>query len=202
MKTCEIHGTPLNGNGKCLPCTHPELSNNIQRCSWENDSQVPPFQGQCVLKHGHNGGHQYKSQSCETTKTLRFDNPLCQCKTYEGNLGPCIDFTEGANGRCVYCDHEKLCHDQLDSQLCSEVKVSSAGGSPHKVKNEPETMPIPNAKWVECLAAGRHSSFQLCEHCVKIINVIGPIDTGGLMKGEIYRTKDEEPARFFRLVKA
>lgn len=25
MKTCSIHGTPLNGNGECLPCTHPEV---------------------------------------------------------------------------------------------------------------------------------------------------------------------------------
>ncbi len=53
---------------------------------------------------------------CETTGTMRFKNPLCKCPTYQGNLGPCIDFEEGGNGRCVYCDHEKGCHDQLDAQ--------------------------------------------------------------------------------------
>ena len=48
---------------------------------------------------------------CDTTMTERFANPLCKCATYPANLGPCRDFEEGANGRCVYCDHDKICHD-------------------------------------------------------------------------------------------
>jgi hypothetical protein len=53
-----------------------------------------------------------KSQGlCETTLTERFENSDCRCPTYEGNLGPCAEFTEGVNGRCVFCDHEVGCHD-------------------------------------------------------------------------------------------
>lgn len=28
MNVCLIHGTPLNGDGRCLICEHPELRNN------------------------------------------------------------------------------------------------------------------------------------------------------------------------------
>lgn len=52
-----------------------------------------------------------KSQGrCEITLTERFENEDCRCPTYPGNLGPCTDHLEGANGRCTYCDHELLCH--------------------------------------------------------------------------------------------
>ena len=55
-----------------------------------------------------------KSQGrCETTLTERFENPLCECDTYPGNLGPCKTFELGGNGNCVYCDHTKICHDDL-----------------------------------------------------------------------------------------
>lgn len=47
---------------------------------------------------------------CQTTQTERFENPLCRCPTYAGNLGPCSAFKAGANGRCVYCDHTTACH--------------------------------------------------------------------------------------------
>lgn len=50
---------------------------------------------------------------CETTSTERFYNPLCACKTYPTNLGPCASFEMGGNGRCVYCDHEAQCHKEL-----------------------------------------------------------------------------------------
>ena len=47
---------------------------------------------------------------CETTLTERFDYPDCSCGTYEGNLGPCKTYEEGASGRCVYCEHDIECH--------------------------------------------------------------------------------------------
>lgn len=47
---------------------------------------------------------------CETTLTERFVNPECRCPTYPDNLGPCATFEQGANGRCVYCDHLECCH--------------------------------------------------------------------------------------------
>lgn len=54
---------------------------------------------------------------CDTTNTPRLPNTFCMqyrigsgCGTYEGNLGPCEAFEEGANGRCVYCDHALCCH--------------------------------------------------------------------------------------------
>lgn len=59
---------------------------------------------------------QQSQGKCKVTGTPRFLNPLCKCPTYADNLGPCLDYEQGANGRCVYCDHEKLCHDQLDQQ--------------------------------------------------------------------------------------
>ena len=54
---------------------------------------------------------------CETTGTPRLPISFCikqrwggNCNTYPDNLGPCEEFEEGANGRCVYCDHALLCH--------------------------------------------------------------------------------------------
>jgi hypothetical protein len=47
---------------------------------------------------------------CEITMTPRFYNALCKCPTYQNNLGPCKTFEAGANGRCVWCDHEESCH--------------------------------------------------------------------------------------------
>ena len=55
-----------------------------------------------------------KSQGlCETTLTERFEYPDCKCDTYEGNLGPCKTFEEGMSGRCVYCEHAKVCHEAI-----------------------------------------------------------------------------------------
>jgi len=61
---------------------------------------------------------------CDVTETPRFDNPDCKCRTYTGNLGPCASFEQGANGRCVYCDHEQSCHCQ------HEFTGQQAGGPP------------------------------------------------------------------------
>lgn len=53
---------------------------------------------------------------CDTTLTERFVNPECQCKKYDGNLGPCKTFKAGGNKswdgpvHCAYCDHELICH--------------------------------------------------------------------------------------------
>ena len=62
----------------------------------------------------------YKSQGpCDTTMTERYDNPACKCPTYEGNLGPCVTFVEGAPdgitnaAKCAFCDHTLECHKQL-----------------------------------------------------------------------------------------
>ena len=53
---------------------------------------------------------------CETTSTERFVNLNCKCDTYPDNLGPCKDFEVGANGRCVYCDHNLECHHSTDTE--------------------------------------------------------------------------------------
>lgn len=50
---------------------------------------------------------------CETTLTERFHNPNCKCDTYVGNLGPCRTFEAGMSGNCVYCEHDRDCHDQI-----------------------------------------------------------------------------------------
>ena len=50
---------------------------------------------------------------CETTMTKRFHNPTCRCSTYPTNLGPCEEFEAGKNGACVYCDHDRTCHEEL-----------------------------------------------------------------------------------------
>jgi hypothetical protein len=47
---------------------------------------------------------------CETTLTERFSYPPCHCGTYEGNLGPCKTYEQGASGQCVYCEHDLACH--------------------------------------------------------------------------------------------
>ena len=46
---------------------------------------------------------------CDTTMTPRTDK-VCDCDTYEGNLGVCLTWELGGNGRCAYCDHEESCH--------------------------------------------------------------------------------------------
>jgi hypothetical protein len=50
------------------------------------------------------------AQRCDVTQTLRYAIGKCSCPTYDGNLGPCATWEEGANRRCVYCDHDKDCH--------------------------------------------------------------------------------------------
>lgn len=51
---------------------------------------------------------------CPTTHTERFEAVDCICQTYAGNLGPCMEFLQGDNGRCVYCDHEYYCHEPIE----------------------------------------------------------------------------------------
>lgn len=52
---------------------------------------------------------------CDTTETERFAFQGCACATYAGNKGPCATYEPGVNDRCVYCDHDKACHDGLKS---------------------------------------------------------------------------------------
>ena len=67
---------------------------------------------------------------CGTTLTERFYNPLCECDTYPGNLGPCKSYEQDKNGRCVYCDHTRDCHNQLIIYLNGrELHFSLEGGT-------------------------------------------------------------------------
>jgi hypothetical protein len=58
MKTCNIHGTPLNANGDCLLCQHPELAPSSERklaeewlCECEgNDDPYPTHFEDCPAK--------------------------------------------------------------------------------------------------------------------------------------------------------
>jgi hypothetical protein len=50
------------------------------------------------------------TDACATTGTQRFVT-RCACPTYPDNWGTCATFESGENGRCVYCDHAKRCHD-------------------------------------------------------------------------------------------
>lgn len=42
------------------------------------------------------------------------DHCSCGCSHVIGinDGGACDDYLEGANGRCVYCDHGKACHEE------------------------------------------------------------------------------------------
>jgi len=55
-------------------------------------------------------------------------------------------------------------------------------------------------EWHVCVEMGIHSSFERCDKCVDVIEIVGPIQTGGLMSGNIYRTKDTDPPTYYRLV--
>lgn len=60
---------------------------------------------------------------CETTLTPRFQIKDCACDTYDGNLGPCLTWWQGAAvGRCVYCDHGLDCHVKLSKMLAPSEK--------------------------------------------------------------------------------
>lgn len=93
-----------------------------------------------------------KSQGlCETTMTERFAFAGCRCKTYEGNLGPCKTFLEGAYHRCVYCDHGLECHKVIE-QACvvdisrAPVLTTLLGLTPGKVADKlarPKPAPSP-----------------------------------------------------------
>jgi hypothetical protein len=63
---------------------------------------------------------------CDTTLTPRYNNPDCDCPTYPDNLGPCnpIHFEVGANGRCVYCDHDYECHPGAKRLIARELAAS------------------------------------------------------------------------------
>lgn len=50
--------------------------------------------------------------ACGTTLTPRFE-VTCECPTYSSNAGVCKTFEAGLNGRCVYCDHTRLCHSEF-----------------------------------------------------------------------------------------
>lgn len=66
---------------------------------------------------------------CEMTNTPRFQIKDCACSTYEGNLGPCATWFEGAAaGRCVYCDHNLDCHVKLSKLLYSPAAQPQSGG--------------------------------------------------------------------------
>jgi hypothetical protein len=67
---------------------------------------------------------------CETTLTERFRFPECACGTYPDNLGPCLTWEEGGNGRCAYCDHGPVCHADLAAQREKEDADSHAAGRP------------------------------------------------------------------------
>lgn len=51
----------------------------------------------------------YPAGRCGTTMTERC-LVSCDCDTYPENLGVCAKWELGSNGRCVYCDHDILCH--------------------------------------------------------------------------------------------
>jgi hypothetical protein len=60
---------------------------------------------------------------CDTTMTPRLPREKCMnCGTYPANLGPCQTYLEGANGRCVYCDHHVACHMATPIHSWKEVK--------------------------------------------------------------------------------
>jgi hypothetical protein len=52
---------------------------------------------------------------CDTTMTPRVARHWCVCVVRTDELGPCRHWEQGANGRCVYCDHEEYCHVMLEA---------------------------------------------------------------------------------------
>ena len=71
--------------------------------------------------------------ACETTQTPRFQIKNCTCGTYEGNLGPCLTWWEGAQvGRCVYCDHNLDCHVKLSKLFAAPAAGRTCDCQPHE----------------------------------------------------------------------
>jgi len=93
---------------------------------------------------------------CDTTMTMRFAVDDCSCNTYEDNLGPCAWFSEGINGRCVYCDHDNVCHKAVEvkSEQCDHYWIPSAfttDGNPiFRVNPQLSAEPILHAKCDLC----------------------------------------------------
>ena len=81
-----------------------------------------------------------KSQGqCDTTATPRYENTACKCPTYPENLGPCLVFEAGSNGRCVYCDHEFYCHMAILPMVQSYIQeLETACETAKALLNTPE----------------------------------------------------------------
>jgi hypothetical protein len=76
-----------------------------KQCKDEEQSNLgAPGAGQAVWRSG--------IDACDSTSVRRFAQ-TCACPTYASNWGPCGGFEQGSNGRCVYCDHEKACCDNV-----------------------------------------------------------------------------------------
>ncbi len=50
---------------------------------------------------------------CDTTMTPRVAAHWCACLNRTDEIGPCLTWEKGDNGRCVFCDHEFYCHRML-----------------------------------------------------------------------------------------
>lgn len=74
-----------------------------------------------LLRGFHSSIEAISQGPCETTLTPRFQISDCACGTYDGNLGPCLTWWQGAKAdRCVYCDHGLDCHVKLSKLLASD----------------------------------------------------------------------------------
>lgn len=56
---------------------------------------------------------------CDTTMTPRNPVDTCTCIERTDEMGPCDEFVQGANGKCVYCDHEQRCHPAMTYEFLS-----------------------------------------------------------------------------------
>ena len=112
-----------------------------------------------VIAERYNGAGEQKAASqgrCKTTLTERFEYPECRCGTYEGNLGPCKTFEEGAEiGRCVYCDHKIECHEGLLAKLAPAAPDAEAGQKPATIDMPPGTRAMPSTLYIPDAEAWR-----------------------------------------------
>lgn len=60
----------------------------------------------------------------------------CNC-CHVPDYGACDEFVEGANGRCVYCDHAELCHPGVGKYFNGPLKTYERdGGKMEKLSKE------------------------------------------------------------------
>ena len=111
---------PIGGDPKDFcECGHHEMNHanyeGMNRACNQTHCKSRKYQPEAVVGEA--------NPVCDTTMTPRNPAESCVCEVRTDLMGPCDDYEVGGNGRCVYCDHECVCH----QKPCSPWEIQALG---------------------------------------------------------------------------